>query len=92
MNDMGKFWSAAFLSDDLNAWMAANGPVETLRQCTRDLRVLTRHQTRLQVHEYAPHIARPDNCWACDKPSPCLELADLAEAYGLGVEAEGNQP
>jgi hypothetical protein len=64
------------------AYIAANGPDRTIRECQRDLRVLERH-----VHR--GHYASIQQCAVCKVPLPCPELLDLAEVYE--IDAKGLQ-
>lgn len=66
-------------------FVEAHHPADAIRRCTRDLAVITRHQTRAQVYPHVQGIVEPDHCWSCAKPSPCLELVDLAESLGIEV-------
>lgn len=71
--------------DFLGPHIALHDPADAIRRYTRDLAVITRHQTRAQVYPHVPGIVDPDHCWTCAKPSPCLELVDLAESLGIEV-------
>lgn len=72
------------------AHVAANGPDRIIRDCERDLKVLARHR---------PMIGDPRWCVWCTRESgiesvtPCVEIRDLAEAYGhQGAPSTSEQP
>lgn len=68
---------------DVLSHIVAESPDAVLRQTAEDLDVLTRHYVCADLND----------CHTCrDEFHPCPEILSLARRYGLGVEAEGNQP
>jgi len=70
-------------------FMAGEDPAAVQRQCAEDLDVLTRHYVCADLN----CGGEGGDCHTCrDEFHPCPEILSVARRYGLGVEAEGNQP
>lgn len=78
----GPRWSirmtAGALGPDAAEHIAAHDPAAVLRHCERDLKVLGRHY---RMPQHPTRWCR----WCLDAPWPCVEIRDLAEAYGIEV-------
>lgn len=63
------------------AHIAHHDPAAVLRRCQADKRVLKRHTPFLLTRERL-------ECAHCAEASPCADLRDLADQYGISVEEE----
>ncbi len=71
------------LSDALTALIVANSPATVIRLCQRDLRVLERHAELPDSWGSCAWCLGADPRGPALVDYPCIEVRDLAVAYGL---------
>lgn len=68
--------------------VVANDPARIIRDCERDLKVLARHQPAYEGSRECGHceLGGSDDIGDANRPWPCPEITDLADAYAIAEE------
>jgi hypothetical protein len=72
---------------DVVNFLVANDPATVIRHCERDLKVLERHQRR--VDPSAWWLTYCTTCAGSTPRWPCHEILDLADAYAVSTSSKG---